>query len=55
MADKQLLHNLVNSQIDQNDEQGRVEFHNYVQQKMKDVLGIELPAVDTNKQENDEE
>ena len=51
MADKQLLRNMVDTQINQNDEQSRVEFHTYVQQKMQEILGI---GVSTGRDQHDQ-
>lgn len=43
MADKKKLDDMLNSIIDKNDEQAQVFFHDYLEDKMRDVL---KPVVD---------
>lgn len=38
MADKKKLKDMLNSIVDKNDEQAQVFFHDYLEDKMRDVL-----------------
>ncbi len=38
MVDKKKLNDMLDSLIDKKDEQAQVHFHNYLEDKMKDVL-----------------
>jgi len=44
MADKEKLKDMLNSIVDKKDEQAQVFFHDYLENKMRDVL---KPVVDT--------
>ncbi len=46
MADKKKLDDMLNSIIDKKDEQAQVFFHDYLEDKMRDVL---KPVVDVEK------
>lgn len=55
MADKEKLNDMLDSLIDDKDEQAQVHFHSYLEDKMKEVLGTKIePEVDTEKS-NDKE
>ena len=43
MADKKKLNDMLDALIDKNPEQAQVEFHGYLEDKMRDVLN---PAAD---------
>ena len=43
MADKDKLRDMLDSLIDDNSDQAQVHFHNYLEDKMKDVIN---PAAD---------
>lgn len=48
MDKRDLLRNVLNSMIDNNQEQASMDMHNYLTIKMKEVAGIAQPAaVDT--------
>ncbi len=44
MADKQKLRDMLDSLIDSNSDQAQVDFHQYLEVKMKDVLNPEDAA-----------
>ncbi len=44
MADKQKLRDMLDSLIDQNSDQAQVDFHGYLEDKMKEVLSPEEVA-----------
>ena len=59
MADKQKLRDMLDSLIDSNSDQAQVDFHGYLEDKMKEVLSPEEVAaaiadVDAGKNENSE-
>lgn len=45
MTDKQKLQNMLDSVIDDNDTQAKVHFHNWLEDKMREVLNP-VPVVD---------
>ncbi len=44
MADKEKLRNMLDSLIDSNSDQAQVDFHGYLEDKMKEVLSPEEVA-----------
>jgi len=52
MADKKKLKDMLNSIVDKNDEQAQVFFHDYLEDKMRDVL---KPVVDPETEVVDDE
>ena len=54
MADKNKLSDMVDSLIDDNSEQARVHFHNYLEDKMKEVLHPELDQEVKDKESSEE-
>ena len=58
MADKQKLRDMLDSLIDSNSDQAQVDFHQYLEVKMKDVLNpeadVEAEAEVDAKDENSE-
>ncbi|KKL94467.1 hypothetical protein LCGC14_1864370 [marine sediment metagenome] len=52
MADKKKLKDMLNSIVDKNDEQAQVLFHDYLEDKMRDVL---KPVVDPETEVVDDE
>ena len=41
---KEKIRSMLDNLINDNSEQAQVDFHDYLQDKMKDVIGIENPA-----------
>lgn len=44
MADKDKLRNMLDNLIGDKNEQAQVDFHDYLGDKMKEVVGTELPS-----------
>lgn len=42
MTDKEKLNDMLDSLIDNKDEQAQIAFHGYLEDKMKDVLGTKV-------------
>ncbi len=51
MADKQKLRDMLDSLIDQNSEQAQVDFHTYLEDKMREVLN---GGTESNEENNEE-
>lgn len=51
MADKEKLRDMLDAMIDQNAEQAQVNFHSYLEDKMREVLHP-APVVDTKTNKN---
>lgn len=46
MADKKKLNDMLDSLIDTNSDQAQVHFHDYLEDKMKEVLNPDLAAAE---------
>jgi hypothetical protein len=49
MADKEKLNDMLDSLIDKKDEEAQIHFHNYLEDKMKEVLRPEVDDEESNK------
>ena len=46
MSNKDKIRSMLDNIVGDKGEQAQVDFHDYLQGKMKEVLGVELPAAD---------
>lgn len=55
MSDKENLKNMLDNLINDKAEDAQVNFHSYLQSKMQDVLGNEVPPTDAPSDEKNTE
>lgn len=55
MPDKDKLSDMLDNLIDNNPEQAQMDFHNYLQDKMQDIMGTSQEEVPVDEVTTDEE
>lgn len=55
MPDKKKLSDMLDNLIDSNPEQARVDFHDYIGDKIADITGLESDTVPADNESNDKE